>query len=686
MLHSLLSCLPLAFGGETAASAAPRTDSAEVPPESSGGDRGELPIELVWLDLDADGRIDLYVRDPEREDRLLANLGDGRFEDVTVSRGLAGLHGTRRVVAADFDRDGRVDLVVLGATAPMRLLRNTSAGFVDVAVELGTAQRTPDVEARFVDFDQDGWLDLELTNARAPRLLRNVEGQRFERVALALSAAPATPSSTNAPGTAPLTSTGANATPASGTQGLALPHPRCVDSVTDQSNLGVCLSASSVPELGMLMPLSNDFFVDALGRVGLGTIRPNARLDVVGDVLATSFAGSGAQLTNLDAGALASGTLPDERLPADLVRLSGAQTVSGAKTFQAAPSFNAAGAPFQVASNTRVPNLNADALDGWDSSAFLRSIPVPLAVSGSSSSAVSSHVNTSTAAGAIALLGETSATSATRSYGIVGRSRTRDGVGVYGEALTTSNNGSAYGGFFECDGAAGFGVYARDTSNNGGYGGWFDAQGPASIALAGSANSTSASATSIGVYGRNQSTGANSFAGLFDGRVHVSGLLSKSGGSFKIDHPLDPAHKTLSHSFVESPDMLNVYNGNITTDANGSATVVLPDWFEALNENFRYQLTVIDEADFARVRVEHGVEHNRFSIRTDRGGVLVSWQVTGVRKDAWANAHRIPVEEEKQGELRGRYLNPIENGASAELGISALALPAATPGDAATPR
>lgn len=686
MLHPLLSCLPLAFGGDPAPAATTPTNSAESATETSSTDRGELPIELVWLDLDADGRTDLYVRDPEREDRLLANLGDGRFEDVTVSRALAGLHGTRRVVAADFDRDGRIDLVVLSATAPMRLFRNTSAGFVDVAVELGTLQRAPDLEARWLDFDQDGWLDLELTNARAPRLLRNVEGQRFERVALALNSTPAVPNTSNPPASAALTTTGANATPASGTQSLALPHPRCVDSVTDQANLGVCISASSVPELGLLMPLSNDFFVDALGHVGLGTIRPNARLDVVGDVLATSFAGSGALLTNLDAGAITSGTLPDERLPADLMRLSGAQSVSGVKTFQAAPSFNAAGVPFQVASNTRVPNLNADVLDGFDSAAFLRSIPVPLALSGSSSGAVSAHVNTSTAAGAIGLLGEASATSATRSYGIVGRSRTRDGVGVYGEALTTSSTGSAYGGFFECDGAAGFGVYARDTSSNGGYGGWFDAQGPASIALAGSANSTSGSATSIGVYGRNQSSGANAFAGLFDGRVHVNGLLSKSGGSFKIDHPLDPAHKTLSHSFVESPDMMNVYNGNVTTDANGSATVVLPDWFEALNEKFRYQLTVIDENDFARVRIEHGVEHNRFSIRTDRGNVLVSWQVTGVRKDAWANAHRIPVEEEKQGELRGRYLNPIENGASAELGVSALALPATPRADAADPR
>ena len=50
------------------------------------------------------------------------------------------------------------------------------------------------------------------------------------------------------------------------------------------------------------------------------------------------------------------------------------------------------------------------------------------------------------------------------------------------------------------------------------------------------------------------------------GNVDVIGTLSKGGGSFKIDHPLDPANKYLYHSFVESPDMKNMYDGNVTTD------------------------------------------------------------------------------------------------------------------------
>jgi len=139
------------------------------------------------------------------------------------------------------------------------------------------------------------------------------------------------------------------------------------------------------------------------------------------------------------------------------------------------------------------------------------------------------------------------------------------------------------------------------------------------------------------------------------GTVHVVGNLTKGGGSFQIDHPLDPANKYLSHSFVESPDMMNIYNGNITTDARGNATVALPDWFEALNQDFRYQLTVIGE--FAQAIIAHEVQHNRFTIRTNRPHVKVSWQVTGIRHDAYANAHRIQVEEDK-GAKRGTYLHP----------------------------
>ncbi len=153
------------------------------------------------------------------------------------------------------------------------------------------------------------------------------------------------------------------------------------------------------------------------------------------------------------------------------------------------------------------------------------------------------------------------------------------------------------------------------------------------------------------------------------GNLSVSGNLTKGSGSFKIDHPLDPANKYLYHSFVESPDMMNIYNGNITTDKHGLATVVLPGYFEALNHDFRYQLTVIGE--FAQASVAREIRHNRFTIETSRPRVKVSWQVTGIRHDAYADAHRIQVEEEKPALERGHYLHPELFGASEAQHIAA---------------
>ena len=127
---------------------------------------------------------------------------------------------------------------------------------------------------------------------------------------------------------------------------------------------------------------------------------------------------------------------------------------------------------------------------------------------------------------------------------------------------------------------------------------------------------------------------------------------------------LDPANKYLYHSFVESPDMMNIYNGNVTTERSGVAWVQLPDWFTALNKDFRYQLTVIGE--FAHAIIAENIRDNRFSIRTSKPNIEVSWQVMGIRRDAWAEAHRIPVEQEKPRDERGMYIHPELYGKSME--------------------
>ncbi|CAN2046324.1 hypothetical protein GMMP1_280003 [Candidatus Magnetomoraceae bacterium gMMP-1] len=141
-----------------------------------------------------------------------------------------------------------------------------------------------------------------------------------------------------------------------------------------------------------------------------------------------------------------------------------------------------------------------------------------------------------------------------------------------------------------------------------------------------------------------------------NGDLNVTGEVIKGGGTFKIDHPLEPANKYLYHSFVESPDMMNIYNGNIITDDDGLATIELPDYFEALNKDFRYQLTCI--GNFTQAIIFEKIHDNRFVIKTDLPKVEVSWQVTGIRKDPYAEQNRIQVEVEKNASERGTYLYP----------------------------
>jgi trimeric autotransporter adhesin len=237
--------------------------------------------------------------------------------------------------------------------------------------------------------------------------------------------------------------------------------------------------------------------------------------------------------------------------------------------------------------------------------------------------------------------------------------------GVHG--VSHSSNGSGVAGVN--DNASGTGVYANSPyfglSANAGVFGVYAISPNVAVFGSGSAGiyGQDDADNSEGVYGVGDFSGSN--AGFFVGDVFISGSLSKGGGSFKIDHPLDPANKYLYHSFVESPDMMDVYNGNLLLDGNGAALVSLPDWFETLNRDFRYQLTAIGTPG-PNLYVAEEISGNHFKIAGGKPGAKVSWQVTGIRRDAWANAHRIPVEQDKPDRERGFYLHPELYGAPPE--------------------
>ena len=262
-----------------------------------------------------------------------------------------------------------------------------------------------------------------------------------------------------------------------------------------------------------------------------------------------------------------------------------------------------------------------------------------------------------------------------------------DGVfAIGGDSNTSGGDGLLAGGGQGNIGGGGHGVLAFGGLSNSGIGGiGVSALGGASIkgvggdavfaggggsesgdggngvlALGGFSNSAGKSAGDglLAFRGSGVNGASDGLAGFFEGDVAIQGNFEVTGGTknFKIDHPLDPENKYLVHAAVESSEVLNLYTGNVTTDANGEAVVRLPAWFETLNKDLRYQLTVI--GTFAQAIVANEVQNNRFTIQTNAPSVKVSWQVTAVRSDAVMKKHPFKTEQAKPERERGTYLNP----------------------------
>jgi hypothetical protein len=193
-------------------------------------------------------------------------------------------------------------------------------------------------------------------------------------------------------------------------------------------------------------------------------------------------------------------------------------------------------------------------------------------------------------------------------WGVLGLSHGSGGIGVAGIA-----DGAGASGVNGVGGPSGNGVLGQCSSGN---------------AICGETTASS-----------------GNYAGFFRGNVQITGTLFKSAGGFWIDHPLDRERKYLAHSFVESHEMINVYAGNTSLDESGEACVGLPLWFEALNEDFRYQLTCV--GSYGPVFVAEEIQEGRFKIAGGRPGMKVSWQVIGRRHDEYARQHPIPIEIEK---------------------------------------
>jgi len=270
--------------------------------------------------------------------------------------------------------------------------------------------------------------------------------------------------------------------------------------------------------------------------------------------------------------------------------------------------------------------LNADRLDGLDSTAFLQSIPMPLTLSGSNpSSHIISGENTSTAV---------------FSAGVHGRSPAASGItlGVFGQSDSTSGRGV-------------FGVATTITGTN------------------------------YGVFGQSSSRDGAGFGVWAQGRLGASGTKS-----FRIDHPDDPANKYLLHYSAESPEVINFYSETVTLDDRGEAVVELPHYFAKINTRPRYQLTAVGapmpmlhvaakirEADLsAGAKAEPGEAAPICAFRIAGGapGGEVSWRVEALRNDRWVQQRGAPVEVEKEGLEKGTYQHPELYGQPPEMGMN----------------
>jgi hypothetical protein len=249
---------------------------------------------------------------------------------------------------------------------------------------------------------------------------------------------------------------------------------------------------------------------------------------------------------------------------------------------------------------------------------------------------------------------------------------------VYGNVNSIFGNAFTAGLAGESSGTGGYGVYAEHTDTTG-YGmGLFaqtDALGyGAEIAVNNTSNTNQA--LEVTTSGTGPSAQFDGGSGVqINGNLNVTGSISAGVKDFKIDDPADPANKYLIHTSVESAQAENIYNGNITTDSRGYATVELPSYFDAENIDPRSQLTVI--GSFSRAVVWKEEHNNQFVVRTDQPRVKVSWQVTAIRNDPYSRSQRGPAEQLKAPADRGHYLYPAGFGkpATDTIGLRATATP-----------
>lgn len=399
-------------------------------------------------------------------------------------------------------------------------------------------------------------------------------------------------------------------------------------------------------------------------------------VNVSGSLSASGHVGNGSALTNLNASSLASGSVPDLRLSSNVAMRNASNVFAGTNQFTGStyvgPRTSHIGTGEILGLSTTTPGYG-----GMYISTPVNGMPYYGYVSGATTAWT--YMN-----------GDGDLLFNVGSERMVIQPDGKVGIGTIAPGSTlhvVDNNAATQGSLRTVNGVPSVYSSGRIAANS-------QAAGSDQFVLGsiGTAEGTS-TGYAYGLYGYASGSGSGTHAGVFGGVGGGSGDLyagffqgllyavSSSAGvkSFLIDHPLDPENKYLEHSSVESDERMNIYRGIVVTDFRGYATITVPDWFEALNEDIMYQLTVIDtsdSADFTLAKVVKELAEGSFKIRTSTARAKISWQITGRRHDPTSKHHPLQVERPKEGEARGRYLDPEAYGK--DLG-SAIAKPAVRP-------
>jgi len=301
------SALPIAVSQETHRTDPGRSIPAPRPPVATDPAPG-ISATFWWGDFDGDGRLDAYAVAPAGRGYLLRNLGDGSFEDVTLSAGLIDIEAPTVAAWEDFDCDGHLDIFLGTAFGPARLLRNLGNASFEPAAD-GVEHLDRDLRAAWIDYDGDGLPDLQVRTRERDLLYHNLGSGLLEPVELGLGdgvpsfdtpigrpgaregdPAEPRPGAADTPpspprGRTPVRPGGSTNPPArdrgpGNTGGTPLPPHTpssdpiysCPEAIIDQVDGLTCIPASSEPTLGMFYPMSTDLNVDDQGKVNMGTI------------------------------------------------------------------------------------------------------------------------------------------------------------------------------------------------------------------------------------------------------------------------------------------------------------------------------------------------------------------------------------------------------------------------------